>query len=297
MSQWWMIAREGVNLHNLPFRLILTIHDILIGFGIVLITKDSPELCVVVEKELEEIASSHSLEEPSSTNKLDARIQGLFNKHKDGTAVWNNTPWHHVFEALKTMLPCNLFPPNNAVNPISGKKWYLRKDDMSIPSFQNHILAFIESHSKLVELAWLGSAAEIQTELKQKMAEIWRLIRENNDIDLDILLQPTVLFVLVIAVDETTHDLEILRRISGAPKLGRIDFSGLCGEVSLDKIYTTIKRLYDESAKVSGSELLILFTGKSDSTNRMRLNENESIDETDLYRYFERLKRQNTRPT
>ncbi|CAE6536558.1 unnamed protein product [Rhizoctonia solani] len=118
----------------------------------------------------------------------------------------------------------------------------------------------------------------------------------------DVLLRPLrgrhpTLFVLVIAIDEATHDLEILRLISEASKPGRINFSGLCKEVSLDKIYATIGRLYNESMNIPGSELLILLTGHGDSANRMRLHGDEFIDETDLYQFFEQLKLQNTHST
>ncbi|CAE6460625.1 unnamed protein product [Rhizoctonia solani] len=104
--------------------------------------------------------------------------------------------------------------------------------------------------------------------------------------------QCPTLFVLVIAIDEATHDLEILRLITEASKLKQINFRSLAVEVSLAKVYDEIKRLYDEATEVPGSELLIILTGHGNSTNGMHLRGNEFINETDLYDFFDLLKLQ-----
>ncbi|KAG8751693.1 hypothetical protein FRC11_009116, partial [Ceratobasidium sp. 423] len=104
-------------------------------------------------------------------------------------------------------------------------------------------------------------------------------------------------FVLVVAVDEAIYDLDILRLISGASKQGRIHFSGLGRDVSLDKIHAKITQLYDSAAKIPGSELIVFLTGHGDGANRMHLRGDEFVDEADLYQLFESLKLQNTHPT
>ncbi|CAE6395914.1 unnamed protein product [Rhizoctonia solani] len=52
---------------------------------------------------------------------------------------------------------------------------------VNISVFQHHILARIRSHAETVERAWLGSAASIKIELEGVLSQVWKLIREDND--------------------------------------------------------------------------------------------------------------------
>lgn len=53
---------------------------------------------------------------------------------------------------------------------------------MSVSEFQRHIQTRIELQAKLVERVMLGDATKIQTELQNKLAQAWSLIRDEADI-------------------------------------------------------------------------------------------------------------------
>ncbi|CAE6358944.1 unnamed protein product [Rhizoctonia solani] len=158
--------------------------DDFIIWGVELLTKSYPKPCVVVEKEIEEILSSWDPEVPSSTGDFSARLECLFKKCNEGTAFWEVTPWNDAAKVLKSSLRCCAFSSEDKApcDPTSPNKWCLGEDKFII-SFQDHILARIESHAKLVGSVLLGSATEIRTQLENKMTEIWRLIRNQNDND------------------------------------------------------------------------------------------------------------------
>ncbi|KEP55469.1 tyrosine kinase catalytic domain protein [Rhizoctonia solani 123E] len=184
LAQWWIILCVWANLRNTLWWLWLIILDILSIWGVELLTKSSPKPCVVIEKEIEEILSSWDPEVPSSTGDFSARLECLFKKCNEGTAFWEVTPWNDAAKVLKSSLQCCALFPKDKVpcDPTSRNEWRLGENKFII-SFQDHILARIESHAKLVDSVLLGSATEIRTQLEHKMTEIWRLIRNQNDGD------------------------------------------------------------------------------------------------------------------
>ncbi|CAE7140103.1 unnamed protein product [Rhizoctonia solani] len=95
--------------------------------------------------------------------------------------------------------------------------------------------------------------------------------------------QCSILFVLVVAVDEAAHDHEVLQRAFGPPTLGGTYVARILGQVTFESLKAEVKQLYDECTKTSGSELFILLTGHGDKSNRMILSNQEFIDETDLF--------------
>ncbi|KAH7341507.1 hypothetical protein B0J17DRAFT_646865 [Rhizoctonia solani] len=127
--------------------------------------------------------------------------------------------------------------------------------------------------------------------------EQWYITRIANTLLGSLRGRCPTLFVLVIAVDEAVHDLEILQLMSEASNPKQINFRGLAVQVSLAKVYDKIKQLYDEATELPGSELLVLLTGHGNSTKGMHLCRDEFINETDLYEFFELLKLQDTNST
>ncbi|CAE6460647.1 unnamed protein product [Rhizoctonia solani] len=91
------------------------------------------------------------------------------------------------------------------------------------------------------------------------------------------------LFILVIAVHDAVHDHDFLELALEPWKSGGVHFAGLINEVTLNSINTAIRRLYDKSMRVPGSEVFILLTGHGNGANRMILSTNELISETTLF--------------
>jgi hypothetical protein len=58
--------------------------------------------------------------------------------------------------------------------------------DMSVSSFQSHIIDRIRLHAERVESFRLGSAAHIRDELEDKLSQVWALARHNDEVPLAI---------------------------------------------------------------------------------------------------------------
>ncbi|CAE6446266.1 unnamed protein product [Rhizoctonia solani] len=317
LTQWWIIICAWVNLQNALLRFLLVAHIILGAYGIVLITKGSPksESCVVVEKELDKIASSWNPQQPLGAQELDTLTEELFKKYEKGTAFWEIKPWDGAFEALKAALPCWIPSPNSRVSNVShvwDNRWSLREDKKSISAFQAHILARIESHAKLVKLMSLGSATEIKIDLEQKMTEIWGLIRDDdsknngNDEDDDAgnnngnITMPALVpqgspgpqqhIILFIGADTPTgNDIDYLRQMfDSSPHRASIRYECICGsDATLAKVRDKVLTLFNEARNLPNSpNICLLFSGTGNENNAMCLADGSALSESDLSQWI-----------
>ncbi|CAE6461594.1 unnamed protein product [Rhizoctonia solani] len=174
LIQWGMIIWQ--NLQNLLLFYLSIIYIILDRCGLMSARGTGQ---YVVEKELEQISSTWKSEDASDDN-LDAAIQTLLGKYKEGSAIWHDVPWVNAWEMHKEILHGGLSRLNGKLIPHSTEPTInCNSKKLSISAFQDYITTRIELHARLVEWAYLGSATRVQAELKQKMAEIWKIIRDD----------------------------------------------------------------------------------------------------------------------
>ncbi|KAL5632006.1 hypothetical protein ACGC1H_000134 [Rhizoctonia solani] len=135
----------------------------------------SPIACTIIEAELEVLLGNHTVDFTT----LELRTKDILALCESGSAIWINTPWTHLYNILE--------PLEGDVQPIELQPASLRcsfqkasQQSCSIQEFQTHILDRIDLQAELVERVRLGSAITVKAELKNRLSEIWTLIREEE---------------------------------------------------------------------------------------------------------------------
>ncbi|KAG8741896.1 hypothetical protein FRC10_002309 [Ceratobasidium sp. 414] len=133
-----------------------------------------PTLCMFIEDELE----------PSLTIlKASGRFTLISRKLRSLAAApplliqWKEWPWDHIYQPIRQHILAEKegvlqvsFP--NSANPAATA--------MVVSKFQGHLLERIRDHAKRVDSFWLGSAAEIQDEMEDKISQVWASIRPDD---------------------------------------------------------------------------------------------------------------------
>ncbi|CAE6496920.1 unnamed protein product [Rhizoctonia solani] len=135
--------------------------------------------CIVIEDELDALINKG----PVDVTTLDSRIKDLRTLRKSKLAIWLNPPWADLHRTVEQYLVGDLqWIKSGPQEPTFDIKIQGReKQPCSIQVFQSHILDRLEAQAELVESVWLGSAAKIKLELKDRLSEVWALIREDLD--------------------------------------------------------------------------------------------------------------------
>ncbi|CAE6531983.1 unnamed protein product, partial [Rhizoctonia solani] len=176
VAQFLSLCRT--NLINLA---LWTLH-ILLGLWGIYLYDSSPTLCSIVDEELEEL-----MEENAADLTKGFRIGAIHALSKNKSAVWTKFPWTDICATIERLLECKTPMTREDSNVISVS---FRREgggeqfrECSIQEFQNHIISRIQDQAQLVETVKLGLAVEVETELKNRLSEVWRLIREEEDLD------------------------------------------------------------------------------------------------------------------
>ncbi|KAG8682682.1 hypothetical protein FRC11_014548 [Ceratobasidium sp. 423] len=141
----------------------------------------SPTPCTIIEEELEGLLGESAMDLTK-----DSRISAIRALSKNKSAVWTKSPWADICAIIERLLECGAPTTGEGSNMISisvqgeGEEQFR---ECSTQEFQNHIISRIQGQAQLVEIVKLGLAVEIETELKNRLSEVWRLIREEEDLD------------------------------------------------------------------------------------------------------------------
>ncbi|KAG8708542.1 hypothetical protein FRC09_001201 [Ceratobasidium sp. 395] len=144
---------------------------------------EQPQHDVIVEDELSSVLDAFQL--PGYTNEVastDAMIQKLdFLVHAPSRVVrWKEWPWDHIYQPIKKSVLDSIFEKEKECLGITFRN-SAGEQVMSVSRFQDCLLDRIRDHSKRVESYWLGNASEIQTELKEKLSQVWALMRSDKE--------------------------------------------------------------------------------------------------------------------
>ncbi|CAE6509056.1 unnamed protein product [Rhizoctonia solani] len=152
-----------------------------LGLWGIYLYNSSPTPCVIVDEEVKALLEE-SATDPTKLDRLISDIRALC---KDKSAVWIKLPWADICAAIERLLECKApmtgYDPNIIDLSFQGREKPFRQ--CSTQEFQAHILSRIQHQAELVEFMKLGSAVEVETELKSRLSEVWRLIREEEDLE------------------------------------------------------------------------------------------------------------------
>ncbi|QRV83252.1 MYND Zn-finger protein [Ceratobasidium sp. AG-Ba] len=94
---------------------------------------------------------------------------------------WDEWPWDYVYQPLKrSVIQLALDNQKRVLKVAFGNEV---PQNISLSSFQDHLLKRIRLHSDKMQYFRLGDANTIAEELEEKMTQTWALLRENNDLD------------------------------------------------------------------------------------------------------------------
>ncbi|KAL5632854.1 hypothetical protein ACGC1H_005713 [Rhizoctonia solani] len=137
-----------------------------------------PIQCTLIEVELDALLGTG----PVDFANLDSRIRDLHTLCESKLAVWSNPPWADFHHMVEELLVGNLQVTESGPRELKVCTWEREKRTCSIQEFQSHVLDRLEAQAELVESVWLGSATQIKRELKDRLLEVWMLIREDLDL-------------------------------------------------------------------------------------------------------------------
>ncbi|KAF8596109.1 hypothetical protein BDV93DRAFT_563655 [Ceratobasidium sp. AG-I] len=98
----------------------------------------------------------------------------------ESSVVWHEFPWTHVHDLIKRHILHLLVSKETTCLQVTiqGK---VSIEAMSVSSFQQHLLHRIKCHAKFVKRLKLGLGTGIYEELKDKLSQVWELIRNDDE--------------------------------------------------------------------------------------------------------------------
>ncbi|EUC63148.1 hypothetical protein RSOL_481390 [Rhizoctonia solani AG-3 Rhs1AP] len=153
--------------------LLVTIFSL---WGVHLFSRD-PVPCTIIEVELDTLLGTG----PVDFRTLESNIRDVHALCESKLAVWLNPPWADLHHIVEKLLVGNLQLAESEPRELNVCTRERKKRTCSIQEFQSHVLDRLEAQAELVEYVWLGSATEIKRELKDRLSEVWMLIREDID--------------------------------------------------------------------------------------------------------------------
>ncbi|CAE6496926.1 unnamed protein product, partial [Rhizoctonia solani] len=145
-------------------------------WGVHLFSRD-PVPCTIIEVELDTLLGTG----PVDFRTLESNIRDVHALCESKLAVWLNPPWADLHHIVEKLLVGNLQLAESEPRELNVCTRERKKRTCSIQEFQSHVLDRLEAQAELVEYVWLGSATEIKRELKDRLSEVWMLIREDID--------------------------------------------------------------------------------------------------------------------
>ncbi|KAG9075725.1 hypothetical protein FS749_012576 [Ceratobasidium sp. UAMH 11750] len=146
-------------------------------FGFDLLESDQP--CMFVEDELESIITASEAAGRRSTNSLEPISQKLRSLVDMLPLVqWRQWPWDHIYQPIRQHT-LKLLAKEERLLRVSYPDSF--NQAMTVSEFQGHLLERIKDHARRVEAFRLGSAAEIQVEMEDRISQVWTLIRADID--------------------------------------------------------------------------------------------------------------------
>ncbi|CAE7102275.1 unnamed protein product, partial [Rhizoctonia solani] len=139
-----------------------------------------PTLSLTIDKQLGNIVTGLQYLKTITCADLERYIEELRVLTADSDAAWGKRPWTSICQFINQCTPDTIFNLGGA--ELIWFKPQEQHETRSVLDFQVHVLDRIKIHAREVENKWLGSATHIQTELVDVLSQVWKLIREGNDI-------------------------------------------------------------------------------------------------------------------
>ncbi|KAG8746058.1 hypothetical protein FRC11_012869, partial [Ceratobasidium sp. 423] len=198
----WIIQR-------FPYLMLWTLHAVLLMWGLTVFALPTDTIqCIYIDEKLDLLLTEL---ESSDNITYSGLVQFMNEAHTligNQAAIWRRAPWVDICDCIKRGVLVDV-PEEieeqkpkvkfcSKVSTILGPHTYQAATNyvsthamvqeqaepklINISAFQGHVLSRIKAYSEGVELAWLGSAIELETELQNALSEVWRLIREDGNL-------------------------------------------------------------------------------------------------------------------
>ncbi|CAE7083023.1 unnamed protein product [Rhizoctonia solani] len=161
--------------------LILWVNQVIFSiWGILLLAYETNKvLCVDIEYKLHKIITKleGSNLDSMTSSEVDKFIHEIQVLVADQAAVWDKKPWSGICNFIEGHVSNNLLKRLE----VSKPKLKVNREDTAISDFQRHVLERIKDQANEVDGYYLlGSAANIETELKKTLSEVWKNIRNDD---------------------------------------------------------------------------------------------------------------------